>query len=286
MPGDMFPYQCLCISSVSYEGGRLSVTFASVFGTSLVEGLFFEEAQAMRRELSELVEAAQSGDNEAYDALIQRFQQMAYAIANRYLGDHHLAQDVVQEAALEAFVHLRELKEPAAFPGWFRQIVFRQCTRVLRQVTLQYTSLEDVRDGLLAESDPEDTAVRREVQAFVRSALASLPRHEQLVAALFYGRGYSYNEVSTLLKIPITTVKKRLYSARQKLRMQLQATLRDEIEQANERPASNAEAAEEAGRAIGMARWSNRLAYAFAGEASRQRRSHGNCMPSFLPRVA
>ena len=67
--------------------------------------------------LSELVEAAQSGDSEAYDALFQRFQQMAYTVANRYLGDHHLAQDAVQEAALEAFVHLQELKEPGAFPG-------------------------------------------------------------------------------------------------------------------------------------------------------------------------
>ena len=93
-----------------------SVTFTSVFGTSLLEGLFFEEAQAMKA-LSELVEAAQAGDSEAYDALIQRFQQMAYATAYRYLGDHHLAQDVVQEAALEAFVHLPQLKEPLAFPG-------------------------------------------------------------------------------------------------------------------------------------------------------------------------
>ena len=77
------------------------------------------------KELSELVEAAQAGNSEAYDALLQRFQRMAYATANRYLGDHYLAQDVVQEAAFEAFVHLQELKEPAAFPGWFRQIVFR-----------------------------------------------------------------------------------------------------------------------------------------------------------------
>jgi hypothetical protein len=46
----------------------MPVTFASVFGTLLLEGLFFEEAQAMS-ELSELVEAAQSGDSEAYDAL-------------------------------------------------------------------------------------------------------------------------------------------------------------------------------------------------------------------------
>jgi len=207
------------------------------------------------RKLTELVEAAQSGDNEAYDALMQRFQQMAYATAYRYLGDHHLAQDLVQEAALEAFVHLPQLKEPGAFPGWFRQIVFRQCTRVLRQVTLQYTSLEAVRDSLLAGSGPEDIAVQGEVQASVRSALASLPRHEQLVTALFYGCGYSYNEVSALLKIPLTTVKKRLHSARQKLRMQLQATLRDEIENANALRAND----DEEGAEICLARWWNWL---------------------------
>ncbi len=199
------------------------------------------------RELTELVKAAQSGDSEAYDALMQRFQQMAYTTAYRYLGDHHLAQDLVQEASLEAFVHLPQLKEPGAFPGWFRQIVFRQCTRVLRQVTLQYTSLEAVRDGLLAESNPEDIAVQGEVQACVRLAVASLPQHERLVTVLFYGCRYSYNEVSALLKIPLTTVKKRLYSARQKLKVQLQAALRDEIAP---RSSDSAEGAE-----ICLARW-------------------------------
>lgn len=238
------------------------------------------------KEYSQLVEAAQAGDREAYAALVQRFQGMAHAIASRYVGDQHLAQDVVQDAIIEAFVHLPHLKEPSAFPGWFRQIVLRQCTRLLRQATLPSSSLEAASPELVAERDTEGLVMQAEREAAVRAALASLPQHEQLVAALFYGCGYSYNEVSALLKIPITTVKKRLYSARQKLRMQLQATLRDEIEQANERPASNDEAAEEAGRAIGMARWLKRLAYTFAGEASRQRRSHGNCMPSFLPRVA
>src|ERR1700730_8119460 len=100
------------------------------------------------KELTELVEAAQAGSSEAYDALVQRFQPMAYATAYRCLGDHHLAQDIVQEAVIEAFIHLPQLKNPLAFPGWFRQIVFRQCTRVLRQTTLQYTSLEAVSDSL------------------------------------------------------------------------------------------------------------------------------------------
>ena len=184
------------------------------------------------KEVSELVEAAQSGDSEAYDALIQRFQRMAYTTAYRYLGDQHLVQDVVQDAALEAFVHLQALKEPAAFPGWFRQIVFRQCTRVLRQASVPCISLEAESRGLLAESTPEELAVQGEVRACVRSAVASLPEHERLVTVLFYGCRYSYTEVSAYLKIPLTTVKKRLYSARQKLKAQLQAALHDASERA------------------------------------------------------
>ena len=194
------------------------------------------------KELSELVEAAQSGDGEAFDALIQRFQQMAYATAYRYMGDHHRVQDVVQEAALEAFVHLQELREPTAFPGWFRQIVFRQCTRVLRQATVPCISLEAVSDALLAESTPEDQAVQGEVRACVRSAVASLPQHERLVTVLFYGYRYSYSEVSSFLKIPLTTVKKRLYSARQKLKVQLQSALHDASDGVE-------------GSEIGLARW-------------------------------
>ena len=225
------------------------VTFVCVFGTSLLEGLFFEKAEAMR-ELSELVKAAQAGDSEAYDALMQRFQQMAYATAYRYLGDHHLAQDLVQEAVIEAFVHLPQLKEPAAFPGWFRQIVFRQCTRALRQTTLQWISLEAVSDELIMESTPEDSAVQGEVRACVRSAIEALPQHERLVTVLFYGCRYSYNEVSAFLKIPLTTVKKRLYSARQKLKGQLQ----DIVREAGERASDAAEDAE-----IMVASWWNRV---------------------------
>lgn len=193
--------------------------------------------------LSELVEAAQAGDSQAYDALIERFQRMAYATAYTYLKDHHLAQDIVQEAEIEAFVHLPQLKEPDAFPGWFRQIVFRRCTRVLRQATLPYTSLEAISDSLLAENNPEDIAMQREVQASIRSAVASLPQHERLVTVLFYGWHYTYKEVSAFLNIPLTTVKKRLYSARQRLKMQLQAALRDTSEQEH-RASDEAEGAE------------------------------------------
>ena len=205
------------------------------------------------KEVSHLVEAAQAGDSEAYAALVQRFQGMAYATAFRRVRDPHLAQDLVQDAIIEAFLHLPQLKEPSAFPGWFRQIVLRQCTRVLRQASIQCTSIEAVSEGLLAESNSEELALRGEVHACVRSAVASLPAHEQLVTVLFYGYRYSYNEISAFLKIPLTTVKKRLYSARQRLKVQLQAALSDEI--ANEK--REREGAEIA--AILLSSWLSRL---------------------------
>ncbi len=209
-------------------------------------------------EINELVEAAQAGDDEAYAALARRFQPMAYALAYRYLRDHHLAQDLVQEALIEAFVALPRLREPAAFPGWFRQIVFRQCTRVLRQTSVSSTSLATMNDGLCAENDPADLAIQGEMQARVRAAVANLPRHERLVTVLFYGRQYSYNEISSYLHIPLTTVKKRLHSARQRLKAQLQSIIHDEIARA--RGSSD----EAAGAAIGLAPGRNWLKMLFS----------------------
>ena len=76
-----------------------------------------------------------------------------------------------------------------------------------------------------------------------------LPQHERVGTVLFYGRRYSYTEVSAFLKIPLTTVKKRLYSARQKLKAQLQVALRDTSKRAH-RSSDGAENAE-----ISPARW-------------------------------
>jgi RNA polymerase sigma factor (sigma-70 family) len=75
-------------------------------------------------------------------------------------------------------------------------------------------SLEAVNESVLAESGPEANAMQQEVQAVVRASVAALPPPERLVTVLFYGWRYSYREVSALLQIPLSTVKKRLYSAR------------------------------------------------------------------------
>ena len=76
-------------------------------------------------DLSSLVIRAQTGDRIAYDGIVRRFQDMEVSYASALLGDFHLAEDAAQEAPLSgAWTELPRLREPAAFPGWFKRIVF------------------------------------------------------------------------------------------------------------------------------------------------------------------
>lgn len=76
--------------------------------------------------LTNLVTQAQRGDRHAYGMLYEHFQPRVYAAALRHLRDAHAAQDLTQDVLLHAFVKLRQLRQPAAFPGWLRQMTTRR----------------------------------------------------------------------------------------------------------------------------------------------------------------
>ncbi len=169
-------------------------------------------------DLVELVRGAQRGDLEAFGQIVARFQIMAHAIAQAHLCDHHLAQDAAQEAFVEAFLHLARLREPAAFPGWFRQIVSRQAMRLSRDHRPNEVPLEFAVELPATGPDPWERLEQREREEKIREAVRRLPEHERIATGLFYLQGYTYQEVSDLVGAPVTTVKKRLHSARRRLR--------------------------------------------------------------------
>jgi DNA-directed RNA polymerase specialized sigma24 family protein len=95
-----------------------------------------------REPLGSIVERARAGDVEAFARLVRRFQAMAYGYAYSVLGDFPLAEDAAQEAFLEVYRKLGDLREPAAFPGWFRRIVFKHCDRITLRRRFQTVSLD------------------------------------------------------------------------------------------------------------------------------------------------
>ena len=76
---------------------------------------------------------AQKGDLNAFDHVVKRFRDMAVGYAYAILGDFQLAEDVAQEAFIQAYQDLPKLNIIKAFPSWFRRIVFKYCDRHIRK---------------------------------------------------------------------------------------------------------------------------------------------------------
>ena len=186
-------------------------------------------------EICELVmRAMDSGSDRAprqaaYGELVGRFQDMAYAYAYSILGDFHLAQDAAQEAFVQAWQDLADLREPAAFAGWLRRIVFKHCDRIRRRVHGQSTPLEAAGPVASHEPDPAVAIQHAELREAVLAAVRALSEPQREVTSLFYINGYSQDEIAAFLELPVSTVKNRLHGARQRLRERMTNMVADEL---------------------------------------------------------
>jgi uncharacterized protein len=181
--------------------------------------------------------AARAEKSRAFGEIVRRFQDLAFACAFSVLGDFHLAQDAAQEAFLSAWRNLDQLRAPEAFPGWLKRVVLTQCNRITRGKQLDVVAWEALPELPGAGPDPHAHYEARERQAFVRAAIAALPAHERTVTALFYVGDYSQGEIAAFLSLPVSTVKKRLYSARQRLRERMLEMVRETLHE--RRPSRN-----------------------------------------------
>src|SRR5918993_5243566 len=116
-----------------------------------------------------------SARHEAFAELVNRFQDMAFACAYAVLGDAYLAEDVAQESFVAAWQKLHQLREPGAFPGWFKRIVLTQCNRLTRAKRLQLVPLESEVTKSGGDPSPQVLAEEQQLMNRVLSAIRALP---------------------------------------------------------------------------------------------------------------
>jgi len=162
-------------------------------------------------DLETLIRNARSGDAQAFAGIVAKFQDMAYGYAYSILGDFYLAEDAVQESFIEAYRNLSKLQDVTLFPGWFRRIVLHCSNRILRGKKLSTVPLEEARAIPSAEQSPHHVMEQREMKNRVLEAIRSLSQPLREVTALFHINGYSQNEISEFLEVPVNTVKSRLH---------------------------------------------------------------------------
>lgn len=188
------------------------------------------------------VRAAKAGDLQAFQRLVQRFQDQVTAVALYRTGEFETAREVAQEVFLESYLCLHQLTEDAAFPGWIKRIVVKRCDRVTRRKHRVITG-EASSDPVSSEIDPAGLAQRDELAEQLRLAVSALPEPQRLVISLQYFADISGEEIADFLELPLTTVKKRLHDARRKLRDHGEQLMKQSIE--DMKPSANARFSEE-----------------------------------------
>lgn len=177
----------------------------------------------------ELVEKSISGDLDSFNQLVQRWERPIYALAYRTIGREEDARDVVQEAFLRAFRALPGFKGQAKFSSWLYRITLNLCRdwmrRERRTPELQAPEGVDVIE-LAAEQGPvesvEDLVSRRDMGRRVARAMAALSEEQRTAIVLKEYQGLTFQEISDLLGVPLSTVKTRLYQGLQVLRRELE----------------------------------------------------------------
>jgi RNA polymerase sigma-70 factor (ECF subfamily) len=185
-------------------------------------------------EVAELVQRAQEGERDAFGRLVEQFQPTVHAIALRRLGNVSEAMELTQEVFLHILKRLHQLREPERFAGWLRQVAVRmainRATRRVAPLTVDTGVLEGAYEHALQPVEEMITRERAEQLWAALSRLKTLDR-ESLVA--FYIRGLSLVEMAGELDVPLGTIKRRLHTARKRLRLELEASVADAEEWAD-----------------------------------------------------
>jgi RNA polymerase sigma-70 factor, ECF subfamily len=186
----------------------------------------------MSRELTPLeqdvdaVLRARAGDPTAFESLLVRYSDIVYALAAHILEDVHEAEDVVQEAFLQACLRLQELQDARCFAPWLRRIAVRLCWAVAedrrRRRRREQPMTVEAPDPYLAEiSRAEGCEEEERWICRVRAAVDSLSEECSHLLALFYIRNLSHEQIAHFLQVPEGTVKRRLFDARKELQEQV-----------------------------------------------------------------
>jgi len=173
----------------------------------------------------DLVEAAQRGDHEAFEALATAAGDRLFAIAFLILRDRPRAEDAVQEALVHAWRELPRLRDVERFDAWLRRLLVNACAdegrhqrRWASEVKLIHVepATEDAA-GSLADRDQLDRGFRR------------LKPEQRAVVVLHFYLGLPVPEIADTLGIPAGTVKSRLHYATSTLRAALEADARQPV---------------------------------------------------------
>ncbi|HKP31880.1 MAG TPA: RNA polymerase sigma factor [Chitinophagaceae bacterium] len=165
----------------------------------------------------DLVEKCKKGDARSYQTLYQQYSKAMYNTSLRILNNSSDAEDVLQEAFMDAFRFLNDFNYKSTFGAWLKRIVINKSINILRKhkadlVDIDTTSVHEVaNDDVL---DEENIQFRVEE---VKRCVKLLPNGYRTVLTLYLVEGYDHEEIAEIMRISESTVRTQYHRAKHKL---------------------------------------------------------------------
>jgi RNA polymerase sigma-70 factor (ECF subfamily) len=179
-----------------------------------------------------MIQYAKDGDMDAFNRLVLEYQDLAFQVAYRIMGEMEAAEDVVQESFISAYRKIKSFRE-GSFKAWICRIVTNRCYDELRKIKRRPSVPLDplnADDETIDSNEwledpgetPEEHTLRSELNKAIQWCLNKLEVEFRTIVVMVDIQGFDYKETAAIVKKPLGTVKSRLARARQRLQDCLQ----------------------------------------------------------------
>jgi RNA polymerase sigma-70 factor, ECF subfamily len=190
--------------------------------------------------MEKLLQRCQTGDERAIQEMIGKHQAAVYRLALSILQDPAEAEEAAQDTFVAALSALGDFRGESSFSTWLASIAINLCRnrwkRRQAKERLARTLKSILRLSGTSQVIPEEAVIRQQSDSALRKAVNRLGEKHRLPVVLHYYHGYSVKEIARALKISPGTVLSRLHTARQRLRLALDSTIREEVQEDTHEP--------------------------------------------------
>ena len=171
---------------------------------------------------SKLVENFRNGDIEAFNRLVERWQQRIHRFAYRYFASHDEASEITQKTFIKVYKKLNTLEDTDKFSSWIYRIANNLCLDETKRAGRRKSQPMDalpqhpISEDLLA--NPDQQVQQNDLESILQLALKQIPAEQRIVVIMKEYEGLKFREIADILDEPENTVKSRLYYGLKKLR--------------------------------------------------------------------
>lgn len=177
----------------------------------------------------EIIDKCTKGDHEAFAEIVSRYKNLIYSVAVNMVEDRQEVNDVVQEVFLRIYKSLYQYNPEYKFSTWAVKITTNICINKMKRKKASVVSLEDIQELHSGLASPETELLNVEQSKYIHEALKALPEKYRTPLILFHQNGLTYEDLTKVLKVPMSIIKNRLHRGRLMLRERLQADRKEGI---------------------------------------------------------